>query len=280
MVKRIPFFRSIPYRNIVLDLTEPPYPQSNGREWSIRNRILDDYDLFVCDSGTALFETDGQSHRLSEGMALLLAPGQKVSARTLGDRPVRMLAQHFMLYLFRTTDFFRLFRYRPCVSLKRWNLYRPIAYQISRIVLTRGDDWSPIDTSPLFMVLLRAFIEEAFIEDAVHGEGDTDKPKSGIVLRFIDEIENRFTDPHLLERLMASSCYGYSHTANIFKRYTGRSVKAFITDRRLQAAREILLKGGSVREAASAAGYGDEFYFSRVFRKYIGISPRMFRERL
>ena len=39
---------------------------------------------------------------------------------------------------------------------------------------------------------------------------------------------------------MEKSSYGYSHTANTFKRYTGLSVKAYITERRLQAAMERL----------------------------------------
>lgn len=62
-----------------------------------------------------------------------------------------------------------------------------------------------------------------------------------------------------------------------FKRETGTSPLAFLTGLRMQHAREQLLHAGmKVKEVAHAVGYQDEFYFSRLFKSWYGISPAQF----
>lgn len=64
-----------------------------------------------------------------------------------------------------------------------------------------------------------------------------------------------------------------------FKRYTGYSPKQYLTNLRLQNAKELLNNHSlSVSEVANLVGYDNQLYFSRIFRKYIGLSPREYRE--
>jgi len=270
-----PFFKSLPYRNIILNLTEPPYPQENYDNWDISNRTMNDYDLFLCEKGHALFTISGKEYELSEGRALLVPPHCLVNARKTGREPVRMVAQHFMLYLFHKTDFFSLIKYRPMITFTNWPLISTVLNEIRRIMDRGTELWSPMDTNPLFMVVLNAFIQESFIVEQIREER-----KSSLVLEMISLIEKEYTNPLVLEKIMERSSYGYSHTSNTFKEYTGQSLKGYIIERRLEAAKEMLLKGLSVRESAEAAGYEDEFYFSRIFKKYTGATPRDFRKRI
>lgn len=275
MKNNLPFFKTLAYRNLILDLTSIPYPQDNGSEWSIENRTMNDYDLFICEEGSALFSIGEQAYPMVSGKALLIPPKHTVNARKTGDAPVRMIAQHFMLYLFNKTDFFSLIKYKNCVDLPNWQFLCSVCRQIRQSVNNQANRWVPLEISTLFHVLLNAFIEEAFIE-----EDFRDERKSSQILRMISIIERDYADQNLLEKLMNESVFGYSHTANIFKNYTGISLKSFIIERRLEAAKDILLKGGSLRESASAAGYEDEFYFSRIFKKYTGTTPKDFRKRI
>lgn len=275
MKKEIPFFKTIPYRNLILDITTSPFPQENGPEWSIDNRTMNDYDLFICEKGSAMFKIGDASYHLKPGMALLVPPNQLINARKTSDDSVQMIAQHFMLYLFNKTDFFTLIKYKPCVTLPGWDFLLSVCGEIRKAICHIGDYWTPLDTSSLFRVLLGAYIEEAYLEEDFREER-----KSSLVLRMISAIEKEYADPQLLEKLMDRSAFGYSHTANTFKDYTGLSLKSFIIERRLEASKDVLLKGGSVRESGEAAGYEDEFYFSRIFKKYTGTSPRDFRKRI
>ncbi|MDC7241447.1 MAG: helix-turn-helix domain-containing protein [Spirochaetales bacterium] len=274
-MKKPAFYRSIPYRYFILDLTSAPYPQVNGDEWSIHNMTMNDYDLFICLEGAALFTMDETEYLLQPGRALLVPPGRLINARKTSEEPVRMLAQHFMFYIFNRSDFFSLIRYSPLVELPDWGFLSGIYSEIARICGRVREEWSPLDTSPLFRVLLNAFIEEAYLEEDFREER-----MSSLVLTMIQTIEEEYRDPDLLEKLIAESSYGYSHTVNTFKEYTGRSLKSFIIERRLEASKGVLLKGGSLRESAEAAGYSDEFYYSRIFKKYTGIPPREFRKRI
>ena len=62
---------------------------------------------------------------------------------------------------------------------------------------------------------------------------------------------------------------------------TGRTTKELITDRRmLEAARLLRFSEMAVGELAYRAGYGDQLYFSRAFKRQFGESPSTYRERL
>jgi AraC-like DNA-binding protein len=70
------------------------------------------------------------------------------------------------------------------------------------------------------------------------------------------------------------------HFIRRFSAYTKKTPIEYVTDVRMQRARE-LLSGDelSVRECAEILGYSDQFYFCRVFKKHVGLSPAQFRRK-
>jgi AraC-like DNA-binding protein len=65
-----------------------------------------------------------------------------------------------------------------------------------------------------------------------------------------------------------------------FKRYTGYSPKQYVTNLRLQNAKELLNNHSlSISNVANLVGYDNQLYFSRIFHKYTGMSPSEYRER-
>jgi AraC-like DNA-binding protein len=68
------------------------------------------------------------------------------------------------------------------------------------------------------------------------------------------------------------------HFARVFKQQTGLNPIRWLEARRMAAARQYLSSTSqTIGEIAAAVGYADPFYFSRVFRKYYGQSPRQYR---
>lgn len=62
-----------------------------------------------------------------------------------------------------------------------------------------------------------------------------------------------------------------------FTRHFGMPVRSFVQVRRMTAASRLLSETGlSVTEVAGAVGYPDPAYFSRVFSRVFGVSPRAF----
>lgn len=64
------------------------------------------------------------------------------------------------------------------------------------------------------------------------------------------------------------------HVNSVFRREAGITPGQYLTGLRVhQACRMLMEEGMTVKETADACGFEDEFYFSRVFKKYTGRAP-------
>jgi len=71
-----------------------------------------------------------------------------------------------------------------------------------------------------------------------------------------------------------------SYLRLIFDKYCKLSCRELIIRKRLEyAANRILFDNYSIKEAAISVGYEDYRLFSRIFKKYIGTTPKEFRQR-
>jgi AraC family transcriptional regulator, transcriptional activator of pobA len=65
---------------------------------------------------------------------------------------------------------------------------------------------------------------------------------------------------------------------NLSRQYFNKTLTNLIADRMAtEAKRELYLTAKPVKQIAFELGYGDEFYFSRFFKKHTGVSPALFR---
>ncbi len=95
--------------------------------------------------------------------------------------------------------------------------------------------------------------------------------------RLITQLHRHYMDDWDI-RAMADFCHlGVDHFSHRFKDTVGVSPVRFLTGLRVERAKELLLTESlSVSEVARLVGYQDPLYFSRVFKKFTGISPGMF----
>lgn len=78
---------------------------------------------------------------------------------------------------------------------------------------------------------------------------------------------------------LLSNKFGYSESYfyRIFKRYVGLSPVDYITNMRINNAIKLLKNSSlSIKEISQKVGYNDPLYFSRLFHKKIGQSPKKF----
>ncbi len=67
------------------------------------------------------------------------------------------------------------------------------------------------------------------------------------------------------------------HLSKLFKRYTGMGVNQYINISRVMAAKELFDSTDlSVTEAAYECGFNDSNYFSQVFKKVAGLTPKKY----
>lgn len=69
-----------------------------------------------------------------------------------------------------------------------------------------------------------------------------------------------------------------SYLRNIFSAEEGSSPKQYLIETRIRHAKQLLETFSfSVSEVAQSVGYDDEFQFSKIFKKYTGVSPAAYR---
>ena len=64
------------------------------------------------------------------------------------------------------------------------------------------------------------------------------------------------------------------HFIHLFREYTGEAPYAYLTRLRLEKAKDLMVSTTlTISEIAAAVGYPNPLYFSRLFKRYYGITP-------
>ncbi len=99
--------------------------------------------------------------------------------------------------------------------------------------------------------------------------------------RFVDALERDFSRHHTARHYADALRVPQSALSRALSHVTGHGTKELITDRRmLEAARLLRFTDLSVGEVSFRAGFGDQLYFSRAFKRHYGESPVAYRDRL
>jgi two-component system response regulator YesN len=87
--------------------------------------------------------------------------------------------------------------------------------------------------------------------------------------------------PYSVVDIAAAARITPNHFSMLFRNYKGQSFLEFVTQVRIEKAKELL--GNltlNINEVAARVGYTDPGYFTRRFRQVTGMSPRKWREQL
>ena len=144
----------------------------------------------------------------------------------------------------------------------------------------RPADARSADLQRHFLSALLLWIERWY-EATRTEQRHADDPDLQLYRRFSEVLERDYARhhdaPHYADALAVPQAALSRALANV----TGRTTKELITDRRmLEAARLLRFSEMSVGEIAYRAGYGDQLYFSRAFKRQFGEAPSAYRERL
>lgn len=104
--------------------------------------------------------------------------------------------------------------------------------------------------------------------------------KSYAVNRIINYLNENYEHKISLEQIAHNMYLSPVYISKIFKEETGESPINYLIKIRLEKAKDILLNGqdGSIKNIANQVGYDDVYHFSKLFKKYYGISPLYYRK--
>ena len=97
-------------------------------------------------------------------------------------------------------------------------------------------------------------------------------------------IAKRYIDTNYAQDITLDSLAEITHInkfylAHSFTECIGQSPISYLTERRLAACKELLSSSNlSVTQIATSAGFSSQSYFSQIFNKKVGMSPRQYRK--
>ncbi|CUH93416.1 AraC family transcriptional regulator [Herbinix luporum] len=105
--------------------------------------------------------------------------------------------------------------------------------------------------------------------------------KNHAVKKIINYLNENYNKKISLEQLAHNMYLSPVYISKIFKEETGESPINYLIKIRLEKAKDILLKdvNSSIKNIANQVGYEDAYHFSKLFKKYYGISPLHYRKK-
>lgn len=127
---------------------------------------------------------------------------------------------------------------------------------------------------------LREQAREVLVNALVFRDGRNSHRYAGVVKQAHDYIDQHYMDPDMsLNGTAAQVGLSPSHLSAVFSQETGQTFKEYLTEIRIKKAKELLRTTTmKASEICYRVGYSDPHYFSHVFRKNTGLTPREFRQ--
>lgn len=118
---------------------------------------------------------------------------------------------------------------------------------------------------------------EELIEKIVQGDAPSNVKA---VRKAVEYLQNHYQEQISLSDMAKLSCLSAEYFCRIFKEETGENFITYLTILRLKKARELLLGTDmKVNRIAAMTGYETAGYFSKIYKKYYGVTPEQERNR-
>ncbi|KQU90563.1 MULTISPECIES: helix-turn-helix domain-containing protein [Ensifer] len=263
---------AIPAAALTLNLTRAAIRMEHSQTWRIdKSNPVD--DLVICLEGRGHYLIDGEPRVMERGDAMLISGGQHFIGWNEGRETYIGVAQHFTLDIYGRHNLIEQMQLRPKLQLSRWPFLEPIARHYRQ---SAPPSSVSLGQHHLFMVLLIAFIEDAFLGWRDHA---TYQPEGAdaidlAVMKAATMISANPLETDIAMRAVDAAPYNYDYFLREFQKRVGRTPRKYQELKRMERAMHFLEGGLSVAAAAAEVGYADPYYFSRMFKRTLGLSPR------
>jgi AraC-like DNA-binding protein len=262
----------IPMQSMALRLARATIKMDHGRSWKI-DKVNPVNDLIVCLSGQAIYRIGEDDERITvgPGQALLIPAYTRFRGTHYGG-PDRLtgIAQHFALELFGRGDMVKQLQLRRSVTLPDWAFHGPLVEHYRT--------HAPFGTTTLsqhhkFMLILLAYLDAAFV--SWQGPQDVPDSQDQLSVQIMLAASSLSADPvgDGMGEVLAKLPYNEDYFRRAFKERIGLTPTKFRELKRMEFAASRLGMGLTVKAVAAELGYADPYYFSRMFKRYIGTSP-------
>jgi len=231
-----------------------------------------EHRLYAVVDGAGRLESPEGDVRLSKGRLYLIPanwPGRNVCPKHMEVYWVHLMMESLHANLLLT-------ELNEVVSwpLSRFAYWQDIYRSFIRLFTEPEDDVFPLRVQGLCLELM-AEVLTTRVTDQHRLAVDQKIGPFAPAFAYMDE---HFRDNPSLEEVARTVDLHPVYFHRRFKQTFGQSPHAYVQQKRMALARQLLLQtNDAIRDVSEAAGFDSEFYFSRAFRKMFGITPGQLR---
>jgi AraC family transcriptional regulator of arabinose operon len=248
------------------------YPQAKGH-YTYRKKGLPENFLFYCIDGKGWYKLGDQKFNVNPNEFFILPQNEEHAYGSDEKEPWTIYWIHFggeLLPYFNQTKIVQD-HYKP-YHIKSSD---EIMLLFSKIYKTLELGYS-IDNLMYANMCLTYFLT-LFIYNSKHyttNATDKSSPIENAILYMQENIHNNLS----LQELSTHYNYSPSRFSSLFKQKTGYAPIDYFIQLKMQKATQLLdFTEKSIKDVAQTFGFDDPYYFSRRFRKIIGMSPKKYR---
>ncbi len=120
--------------------------------------------------------------------------------------------------------------------------------------------------------------ERIYIYDDNYLKKESDINSSFIINKALEYINQNYNKQITLQNVADEVYVNYAYLSFLFKRITGYKFMDYLTNLRIEKAKEYLRNSGCrIGEIALMVGYDNSKYFNFVFKKKVGVTPIVYR---
>lgn len=117
--------------------------------------------------------------------------------------------------------------------------------------------------------------------EVLTGSVDPENLRNDTFKKVLDYVNHNFTTQLSFQDICTDYCINASYLSQLFKKEIGITFTSYITNLRLQYAKELLETTPlRISEITEKIGYGFDYNFTKLFKKETGLTPREYREQV
>lgn len=226
--------------------------------WHLDNDQLPFCDLTFILDGEATYSNADQTFHLTAGEAIFLPAGSKRFANTPG---MECVAFSFSADVYPFPHAAKISWDNDPLLLTYFEDFNQYWSNKSHIGRMRCDG--------LFFLIISRLLEL-----------QQQKQNNPYVTRIKDYLHQHYTKPTTVELIAREMLLNPVYCGALFSKETGQTILQYTNQLRITKAKELLrFTNDSVSEIAAEVGIEDLYYFSRLFRRLVGMSPSEYRKR-
>jgi len=249
------------------------YPRA-WRHYRERPDGAPEHILIFCTAGRGWFEVDGREGFLEPDQALLIPQGRPHRYGADARQPWTI---HWAHFAGEDAAYFSGLLPVGCPLVPVAAATRPALVRLFReCCAALANGFSP--TRILYAAqVLRHLLAALFFDNPAFTAGAWPRPARDF-RRVFDYMRQQLPNRLTLAQMARAAGLSAPRFSALFKAQTGVTPGDYYLRRRLQIASRLLdTTDQSIKEIAAACGYDDPYYFSRLFRKVMGVPPTVYR---